>query len=208
MSALSGPPRTRKTVIRPAKGSATVLKTKAPAPGGPGLARLLGRRGYSLDNEVEKCRRPEILAGHAAGDRKEHRRARQLRAGLVRARRRGSPRLRGSAPSGPRPSRRPPRSASLGPRLPPTQRPPAQRPARSRGRPRETGTHARAARPPRLGARARVRSESAPRRSCSRAARRILSSVVAKSARSRSSMLTKSTRASPSRSERSQARPV
>ena len=64
------PLRTRKTLIRPANGSAIVLKTKAAVSRALDLDRraLLGGAGDALDEQVEERGRAEILGRHRGGD--------------------------------------------------------------------------------------------------------------------------------------------
>ena len=73
MSAVTRPFRTRKRLMRPANGSATVLKTKTRGRSAVDVDRraLLRGRGNTLDEQVEQRVRAEVLRRNAAGDR-EH----------------------------------------------------------------------------------------------------------------------------------------
>ena len=132
VSAVTVPLRTRKRLIRPANGSAIVLKTKAAvaAPSIVDRRALLRRRRHALDDEVEQRVRAEVLRRDAARDR-EHLAARDRR--LQRGRDLVRVELlarRGSAPSAPRRSRRPRRGASRGTRRRARPSRPGSRPAR------------------------------------------------------------------------------
>ena len=133
-SAVSVPARTRKTLIRPANGSASVLKTNAavPAPSTSIGAAFFAGDGHALDEQVEQRGRAEVLRRDAAGDREELAARDRVLERVRRPPRRRAPRPRGSAPSAPRRSRRRRRAASRG-----TPRP---------GRPARRGS--RSARPP------------------------------------------------------------
>ena len=67
------PESTRKTLMRPANGSATVLKMNAagPPPSTPASSGFFAGRRDALDEQVEEAGRAEVLRGDAAGDREE-----------------------------------------------------------------------------------------------------------------------------------------
>ena len=67
---------TRKSVIRPANGSATVLKTNAASCPSTSIGDgLLRRRRHALDDQVEQRVRAEVLRRDAARDRDRARRS-------------------------------------------------------------------------------------------------------------------------------------
>ena len=117
-SLFSVPLSTRNTLIRPAKGSAIVLKTNAAVPSPSTLigAPFLRRRRNALDEQVEQRGRAEILRRDAAGDREDLAAGDRVLQARARPPRRRAPARRGSAPSGPRRSPRPRRAASRGTR--------------------------------------------------------------------------------------------
>ena len=205
------PLTTRKRLMRPGERVGDRLEDER---GGrrrrrsPSAAPFLAGRRDALDDQVEHGVRAEVLGRDAAGDR-EHLAARdgelQRRGDVVRDR---APRPPGSAPSAPRRSRRRRRAASRGTR-------PPRRPSRRGSRPD---------RPPWPRSGSCRRTCAARRRrpvsSCSTPIGRCTAthfgescdcscpSVRKKSARSRSSMFTKTTRERPSSSARFQMRPV
>ena len=205
-----GPFSTRKRLIRPANGSATVLKTKAAvaAPSTSTGDPFFAGDGHALDDQVEQRVRAEVLRRHAARDRKDvAARDRGLQRGRDLARRR-APARRGNAPSVPRRSPRPRRGASRG-----TPRP--GRPSRPGSAPGSPSFS-----PSGLAYAHMWSTSTIPVSSCSKPIGmctathfveswlRSASSVRKKSARSRSSMFTKTTRARPSSSASLQAREV
>ena len=153
--------------MRPANGSATVLKTNAATLASVSIGEPFLRRARdALDEQVEQRVRAEVLRRDAARDRIDL----VARDGVLQrgrdVRRRRSPRRRGSAPSAPRRSRRPRRAASCGtPRPWPAMLVRDRRPGRPRARRPDPGRRSCAAGRRRRSARARRRSAAGSRRS-------------------------------------------
>ena len=205
---MSSPEKTRKHEIRPANGSATVLKTNADVPRRPERRRLLRRRRDALDEQVEQRVRAEVLRRDAARDRVQLvARDRVLERGgdVVRVELLAA---RGSAPSAPRRSRRRRRAASRGTRRPPRPSSPGSARARPRARRRDPCTRSCGAGRRCRSARARRRSGAGSRRSATESCSCSAASMRKKSARSRSSMFTNTTRESSSSSARFHTRAV